>query len=423
MNNICCLVFSILISGSISAQCDTTLRPIVFIHGFLASGDTYASQIGRFIKKGYCENRLFVFDWNSVGGGKNTDSLLDVFIDNILRLTGSQQVDLIGHSAGGGLGRGYLIVAAHAAKVRHYIHLGSRKWFTPSPYFPNNNCLNIYSAADMIAGKGSGDIEGAENLDLRDKDHYEVATSAETFNAIYQFINKGSGYKLPAFSKKQPVLIAGKAVLLGSNEPMQNATIAIYEINKKNGIRKKQRPFKVMQTDSIGRFGTIRVRKKSLLEFELTAQSEKKRTISYFFEPFLQSNSQLYLRGFPAGGIISALLGNLPAKDDQSVIVVYSSSKAMIAGRDSVTINGTSITLPSLAPASKTVISSFTYDDGDGKTSGNAIKQYGASPFLGGVDISLPVNKKKGHIVYYNGRKLVLPAASSKERILLSVFN
>ncbi|MBK8141124.1 MAG: hypothetical protein IPK57_08930 [Chitinophagaceae bacterium] len=46
-----------------------------------------------------------------------------------------------------------------------------------------------------------------------------------------------------------------------------------------------------------------------------------------------------------------------------------------------------------------------------------------AAPFIGGVDISLPVHNKKGNTIYYNGRKLVLPAAPSKERILLAVFN
>ncbi|MBK8141123.1 MAG: hypothetical protein IPK57_08925 [Chitinophagaceae bacterium] len=67
----------------------------------------------------------------------------------------------------------------------------------------------------------------------------------------------------------------------------------------------------------------------------------------------------MYLRGFPQGNMIGMMLGSLPAKDDQSAIVVYSANKAMIAGRDNVTVNGTPISSLVLTPASKTIISSL----------------------------------------------------------------
>jgi hypothetical protein len=418
------IVSTVFIVAHAYAQCDSTKRPIVFIHGFLASGDTYARQIQRFVERGYCEERLFVFDWNSVSGkGKKTDSLLNVFINGILKKTGASQIDLIGHSAGGGLGRGYLIDSVNAAKVAHYIHLGSNKWFYEFPWFPNKKCLNIYSSADMVMGKMGGEVEGANNHDLKDKDHYEVATSPETFYSIYRFINDENNKQLITFKKGESMLISGNAVLLGSNEPMQRAEVAIFEINKKNGARLNREPLMVLQTDSKGRWGTLLADPNAQYEFELIPAGEKGKTISYFFEPFTQTNNNVYLRGFPQSGIISLMLGNLPAKEDQSVIVIYSSTKAMIAGRDSVTVNGVPVSSALLTPASKTVISSFVYDDGDGKTSGTLLKQYKSAPFIGGVDISLPLKRKKGNTIYYNGRILILPAVSSKEKVLLAVFN
>lgn len=418
------LIALFIFSNHLHAQCDSSKRPIVFIHGFLASGDTYAGQIQRFVERNYCEDRLFVFNWNSVSGnGKKTDSLLNAFIDGVLKFTKAKQIDLVGHSAGGGLGRGYLIDSANAAKVAHYIHLGSRKWYTELPYFPNNKCLNIYSSADMVMGKMGGEVRGATNLDLKDKDHYEVATCLETFYAIHKFINEGSDDQALTFTKANAIIISGNAVLLGTNEPMQRATVAIYELSKKNGSRKGKEPFMVMQTDSRGRWGTLLADPDTYYEFELIPSGENGKTISYFFEPFTKINNHVYLRGFPESGMINMMLGNLPAKEDQSLIVIYSSVKAMIAGRDSVTVNGVPVSSSVLTPASKTVISSFIYDDGDEKTSGTALKQYNAAPFIGGVDISLPVSNKKGHLVYYNGRTMVLPAVSSKERILLAVFN
>ncbi len=406
----------------VNAQCDTTKRPVVFVHGFLASGDTYAGQIQRFIERGYCGLQLYVFDWNSVGGNpKKTDSLLNTFIDTVLKRTKSQQVDLVGHSAGGGLGRSYLQDSIHAMKVAHYVHLGSRKWTKEYSWFPNSRCLNIYSKADMVAGSGGGEVPGAVSIDLKDKDHYEAATSMETFLAMYKFFNSG----------KEPVLknvrghlshINGKAVLLGSNEPMAGAIIEIFPL-KKNGRRKNEKATHQFTADAEGNWGSFLADTALQYEIAVTPAETNGRKLSYYFEKFQIFNQHVYLRGFPEGNMISRMLGNIPAKDDQSVVVIFSATKAMIAGRDSVTVNGTPVSSFALTPASKTIISSFIFDDGDGKTSGSGLKQFSTAPFIGGVDVSLPVNNKKGNTIYYNGRKLVLPAAPSKERILLAVFN
>ena len=408
---------------TVQAQCDSTKRPIVFIHGFLASGDTYAGQILRFKQRLYCSDRLFVFDWNSVSGnGKRTDSLLDAFINNVLKRTGASQIDLVGHSAGGGLGRGYLIDSVNAAKVAHYVHLGSRKWFYEFSWFPNKKCLNIYSSADMVMGKMGGNVEGAINLDLKDKDHYEAATSAETFHAIDSFLNEGKTCQdsYVIFENSQ---ISGKAVLLGDNTPMVNATVLVHQLNSLTGRRFFKNPFAIFQTDSKGSWGSFIAERKSRYEIELVPSDSSQRTISYFFEPFKEPNSYLYLRGFPKGNLIASMLGNLPANNDQSLIIIFSSQKAVIAGRDSLAINNVPLSSATLTPASKTIISTFVFDDGDGRSSSKSLKQFGAAPFLGGVDVNLPVNKKGVHTVYFNGRKLTLPAKSSKERIMLVVFN
>lgn len=403
-------------------NCDNKHLPIIFIHGFMASGDTYAKQIQRFKERMYCSDRLFVFDWNSVGGnGKKTDSLLSTFINEVLAKTGASQIDLVGHSAGGGLGRGYLIDSVNAAKVAHYIHLGSRKWFYEYSWFPNRKCLNIYSDADKIMGSMGGDVEGAVNLKLKDKDHYEVATSMETFQAMYKFLNDNN-ITTDAYAIFETIKIGGKALLLGDNKPLLNAKVNIYRLNEKSGLRLSQKPDAAFITDTQGTWGTFAASRKHHYEIELIPEDITERTISYFFETFQDPDELVYLRGIPKASMISAMLGKIPNSIDQSLIIIYSANKAMLSGRDSVTVNGTPITSPLLTPASRTVISSFIFDDGDNKTSGNALKQFSISPFLGGVDISLPVNTKNGHVLFYNGRKLVLPAVSSKQRILLAVF-
>ena len=58
----------------------TKLHPIIFLHGFLASGDTWANQVMRFQSNGHCENLLYAYDWNTLGGGNDNAALL-AFID------------------------------------------------------------------------------------------------------------------------------------------------------------------------------------------------------------------------------------------------------------------------------------------------------------------------------------------------------
>lgn len=363
-----------------------------------------------------------MFDWNSVSGnGKKTDSLLHDFIEGVLKKTGSGQIDLVGHSAGGGLGRGYLIDSAHAVCIAHYIHLGSRKWFTEYSWFPNKKCLNIYSAGDKVAGSMGGAVEGAVNLDLVNKDHYEVATSLETFDAILRFVNEAEDKPDTIANPVEPVQISGKAVYLGDNLPMSGAQVNIYRVDG-NGRRYTREAGARFKAGGDGRWGPFTAAAKTSYEIELVPANSGERVISYFFEPFTETDRYVYLRGFPKSNMISKMLGNLPVKEEQSALVIYSSTKAMIAGRDSVTVNGITVSSPALTPASKTVISSFIFDDGDGLSSGNLLKQFAVAPFIGGVDIHLPAGQNRVHTIYYNNRWLYLPAVPSSERVLLAVF-
>ncbi len=408
---------------SVIGQCDNSKNPIVFIHGFLASGDTYAGQIRRFIETGYCADRLFVFDWNSISGKeKRTDSLLNVFIDSILIKTGTSQVDLVGHSAGGGLGRGYISDSLHALKVSRYIHLGSGRWSKDLSWFPNSRCLNIFSKSDLIASSRAGNVEGANNLDLETKDHYEVATSLETFNAIYSFLNQGKeekGIRERVLGKSS---LAGKAVYLGDNSPMKFSKVNFFEIFPETGWRKKETPDISLLTDDLGHWGTVSVPSGKNYEIELVPADEKERRISYYYPNFTTDDHFIYLRGFPTGNMIARLLGTMPSREDQSVVTIYSAEKAMIAGRDSITINGIPVSSSSLTPARRTIISSFIFDDGDGRSSGEPLKSFSIGSFIGGVDISLPVSPNGVNIVYYNGSILHLPSVPSNQRIMIAVI-
>ncbi|NDC78430.1 MAG: alpha/beta fold hydrolase, partial [Chitinophagia bacterium] len=84
------------------APCSSTLPPVVFVHGFLGSGDNWAEHARRLEAAGWCPDRIQAFDWNSIDRGSRPDSLLDLFIRQVLRRTSAGKVVLVAHSAGGG---------------------------------------------------------------------------------------------------------------------------------------------------------------------------------------------------------------------------------------------------------------------------------------------------------------------------------
>ena len=403
-------------------SCDEIKPPIVFVHGFLASGDTWATQIQRFSSNGYCDDRMFVFDWNTIGGKQKPDSLLDMFVSKVLQRTGAAKIDLVAHSAGGGLCYGYLKDSARSARVAHYIHIGSGKIKQPAGYNGNVSTLNIYSTDDLVV-KGGADVPGATNLKETGKDHLQVASSEESFAAMYRFLNDNrEPAMVTIMTDKSPNrLISGRAVILGENGPLVNDSILVYSFNPKTGRRTGREPFKRMVTDSSGYWPAFEVGKKTFLEFEV--QPRQARVISYYIEPTHRKNAHIYLRCLPSSGMLGGMLRALPEDDKQSAIVIFSANNAVVSGRDQLSIDSISLSTDTLTPASKTIIATFLYDDGDGISSGKVMKSFGPGIFLNAVDVMTKADNHSTTEIIYNGRRMRLPCRPSKEVIQVAVFN
>lgn len=408
-------------------KCDTAQLPIVFVHGFLASGDTWATQVQRFSTNGFCENRLFVFDWNTIGKSKYSDSLLDVFISDILHKSHSKQVNLVGHSAGTGLCFGYLKDSLHAIKVAHYVNIAGFKMKPVAGPSVNIPILNIYSTDDNVIRNG-GDIAGADNLRETGMDHLQTATCEETFSNIFSFFVGGKRRVNPVIepSKEIYISVGGKAVQLGENKPLTDSFI-VYQFNPNTGkrfINKNNLPsgsitgWKNFAED--GSWG-IELAKNSYTEFEVHPKSGSR--LFYFFEPTVRNNKNRYIRALPETGMIANMLGTIPNDEKQTSLVIFSSNQAVIAGRDSLAIDDIGLSNSVLTPASKTAIAVFVFDDGDYKTSANALPGYKNAPFLSGADVFLKADANKTMRIYFNGRTMVLPRKKSKEGIMVAVFN
>lgn len=403
--------------------CDS-VYPVIFLHGFLASGDTWANQVMRFSSNGYCDNLLYAYDWNTVGGGSDVNKL-DAFIDSVLAWTGKKKVELVGHSAGGGYGYNYCEDTARAKKVAHYVHIGSSSQSSPAGKNDEVPTLCISSPDDLVAGNST--ITGATNVTLPGKDHYEVATCAEAFDAMYRFFRGGVAPKTTAITPQgSEVKVSGRAVTLGENKPLANATIKIYEVNPNTGQRLQGTPNYTLTANANGYWGPQTIKANTKYEFEIISGVSGDRVIHYYREGFVRSNPLVYLRTIPQGGLAGTLLAGLPKNDNQSVLAIFTADQATIHGRDSLIVNNTVLSTPQITPANKTVIAMFLYDDNNNQQTDLTQPTLFSfvNQFLTARDFYFQTATPSAITLRFNGRNLHVPnLKSNTDGIIVAVFD
>ncbi len=404
--------------------CDSTLAPIIFVHGFLASGDTYASQLQRFTSNQYCGDRLFAFDWNTLGNQTDAIFQLDAFIDQVLAATKATKIHLAGHSAGGGLCYNYLSDAGRAAKVARYAHIGSGAQTQPAGPTGEIPTANIWSEGDKVVA--GSDIPGAENVRFSDLDHYEVATGPEPFAAMYAFFKAGQQPETTSIAAETEVLLSGRVVTLGENKAMASASIEIYEVDPATGNRLRAAPDAALTADADGRWGPWEAKPGVPYTFFVRTTNPADRPIHYYREGFMRSNQLIYLRTFPPPtSLAGLLLAGIPKDDNQSVVAVFTANQAVVHQRDMLSVNDFDLATEQYASPQRTSIAIFLYDDGDGQTSGNTHAAFNFVPaFLTGVDYFIPSTPQATVQLKFNGRSLNVPSLKSEtEGVIVAVFD
>lgn len=385
--------------------------PIVFIHGMLASGDTYANFHRYLSEDGYPAELIKVLDWNTINQS-NGLQLLSNFVDEVLVRSVSNRVILVGHSAGGGLAYKYMDDENQAAKVAKYIHIGSFKMNALPGGQYKIPTLNIYSLADMIAR--GGEIDGATNVKLTDKDHYEVATSRESYEHIKKFleIKPVSRDK----SDKDLVWYSGRMLSLGENKPVAGVEISIKPI-----VQKSQNPSESVTiiTDESGYWPKVALKHDIWYEFTI---SDSVRTIMYYHKA-VHDNPLFYLRTLPpSGSMAGMLLSGLPSNSETSTLAIFLKDKAAIYGRDKITVNDIDLGTEELLKSKNSTIALFMYDDGDRESSGSLHARFAVFPFLKAADVYLPATESSFHYICFNEECVTIPSIPSDEAIQIVVW-
>ena len=83
--------------------CTSKTDPVLALHGFIASGDTYINFERFFVEHGLCPSHFIALDWNTFSEDREDSyALMNRAIDELKIRSGASQITLIGHSAGGG---------------------------------------------------------------------------------------------------------------------------------------------------------------------------------------------------------------------------------------------------------------------------------------------------------------------------------
>ncbi len=395
-------------------SCDDTLTPVVFVHGMLASSDTWAAHARRFECNGYCPSHLRGLDWNTLAADGRVETL-QAFIQQVLDDTGAAAVDLVGHSAGGGLGYSYLSDPARAQTVRRYAHVASTVSSEGQPLGPAGPVdasvptLNLWSDGDLVV---AGAVNpGTTDVMIAGQDHYEIATSRGSFEAIYRHFRDAE----PSTSEVLPasrVEWSGSAVTLGENAPLQGWTVDAYLVAEDTGMRTSAAPLATFEVGAEGRWGPLELRQGDRVELSLTGPDADDLPVHYYFEPAMFSSDMRTLRALPGPGTLAGLLlGQIPFEDSHANIVAFASRQAIIAGRDTLDLDGQALAVEETAAAERTTIAVFIFDeDVDGLSSGPSALFSSTLPvFLTAIDQFLPADPSTHSLLTFNGRTLALP--------------
>ena len=378
------------------------LRPIVFVHGFFGSGSQYETPARRFASNGYPARYVEAHEYDSTFATTtvaDVQNALDARIDRLLRETGADKVDLVGHSLGTAVSQSYLNSSpARAARVAHYVNLdGATATALPG---------GVPTLAIWGEGNDARSITGATNVHLSDESHTQTVTSAPSFAAQFEFLTGHKPRTTLVLPQLGHVELAGRAVLFPSNAGAEGAILRVYQVNPRTGRRVGRGPVATQTLGADGAFGPIRANGWASYEFELR-RTNSNNVHHLYFQPFRRSDRLVrLLTSLPNTG-----LDLLTEHSDRHVNLIVTRNKEWWgdqgAGSDTLEINGTNVLSAATAPRTKRSIAVFAFDAGlDGVSHPDAsIPALAMLPFITGVDLFVPAANPPAGVVRLASRQ------------------
>lgn len=384
--------------GAVTVPMPANIKPIIFVHGFAGSAAQFESQAMRFESNGYPANYIYAYEYDSAAGlspqfpPASVLTGVDQVVDAVLKNTGADKVDLIGHSLGTKVSQAYLTSSPErAAKIAHYVNIDGQ---TSTDLPGGVPTLALWAERRPAAFPQGGEIVGATNVTFPNVTHVECATCPEAFVEMFKFL---SG-QVPVTDKivAEPsgnIELAGRAVIFPKNTGVQapGANLQIWEVDGKTGARTASDPLVTYPIGGTGDWGPFKGF--TGVNYELCLLQETFMT-HYYFKPFIRSDYLIRLNTEVPG---TGLSSHADTSDRQSNLLIMRNKEFwgdQGADNDVLTINGSNIVTPAICPLNKLVIAIFVNDNGaDAKTDLTAPIPYfysAVSFFISGADLYVP---------------------------------
>ncbi|MCP4602508.1 MAG: hypothetical protein GY847_18660 [Proteobacteria bacterium] len=392
-------------------DCDTSLRPIVFVHGTYGSGDNIGNVALLFASNGFCADRFIAVEYNSLGG--NPLDPLDALIDKVRAETGFDQVELMGHSQGTRHSIDYLAEADHAAKVAHYVHLSGDR------VAPEGVPTLSISSENDINGEPRH-AEGAETkITLKDDDHFTLAASLDAFIEIYKYLIG----KEPQYTKIQcgedPVTLEAVAETFGDNEPVAGGKFEVYELGESPNERGT--PIITLTTDANGHIAPFEL--KRLTSYEFKGFDAEGNLLGYlYFAPFKRTNRLLRFLTPSNDPVVTALTTDrVTTSPDHSSVVGRSLKGAFRHDMgQSLKVNGSDVLTDDNAGRANMSVGLFMFDDKiDGASDLGVVFE---APFVFGTDVYMDASAPAWIEFDWNGQIMKIPNWPSTEGLISIMF-
>jgi pimeloyl-ACP methyl ester carboxylesterase len=362
------------------------VNPVIFVHGFVGSGAQFESQQLRFTSNGYPQRLLAVLEYDSTFGLATREQVyakLDALIQRMKRRSGRPKVDVLGHSLGTSLMQEYLATPARAARVGHYVNLDGRTAAAPPGGVPT---LAVWAGV----GTPGRTIARATNVTIPNQTHVQVATSAETFAAVYRFLRGRRPMTTRVVPKRGKfVSVGGRAVLFPQNAGATDATLNIWKVRPATG-RQVGTAVATKQLTGNGAWGPVKLERGAHYEFAISRG--RGATHHLYLEPFRRNDHLVrLLTSEPNTG-----LDALTTRGEGHSVVIVTRNKELWgdqgAQNDVLAINGTNVINSATSPQSKRTIGLFVFDAGpDGQSNLSApLPAFFSLPFISGVDLAIP---------------------------------
>lgn len=373
---------------------DADVRPIIFIHGFLGSGQQFEALALRLTSNGYPADHIEMFEHNSLtyGTGNNPEAneavwgRIDQLIAELQERTGDEQVYLAGHSQGTYVSQSYLNSdPARAANVAKYVNLDGATDVGGQGTLPGG----VETLAIWGEGDAAREVPGATNVRFPDQAHTQVVNSPETFAAIYEFLfGEQPGLTEVVRQPADEIEVSGRAQLFPENTGATNATLRIFEVDGETGDRVDDEPEATYELSGNGDWGPFEADGEAFYEFAIERDTG---THHIYMQRFVRSSRWVRILTSEPGGLADSFWEN--SDQHQNVVILRNKEWWGDQGADGDTleVNGQNVLTPTISPRSNRTIGVFVHDfNVDQRSDLSAAVSPTGILFLTGADLYIP---------------------------------